>query len=411
MKNLLQKEWRLILFGFVMTFWSAPGQTFFIALFSGELRRELGLGHGDFGLLYSLATLLSAVVIIWSGALIDRVDLRRFSLTIIVGLALGCAAFSISHSTLALVISLFLLRHFGQGLMFLSASTTVVRYLQADHGKANAISSMGYSLSEAVMPKLLVITIALVGWRLTWQAAATVLLFVVAPATIYLMKNHHQRHRRFLDELYEQTSVPSPATRRQWQRSQVLRDPRFYLFLPSLMAQTILFTGFIFHQVHLVDSKGWELSDWTAYFALYAGVAITMKFASGYLVDRFSATGLLPLHTLPLGIAMFLLAGSDEAWVAPVFLMLLALTSGMQATLTTPFLAEQYGNRHLGAIKSMLSAVSVFMSALSPFAMGWMIDHGITLSQQARVAAVYTLIAIAMAGVGYLLSPRSSRPG
>ena len=89
MLTLIRNEWRLLLFGFLMTFWSSPGQTFLISLFSGEIRSELALSDGEFAGIYSLATLSSAVVVIWSGSLVDRIDLKKLSLTIVLGLQ-GC---------------------------------------------------------------------------------------------------------------------------------------------------------------------------------------------------------------------------------------------------------------------------------------------------------------------------------
>jgi hypothetical protein len=58
--KLIRAEWQLLLFGFLMTFWSSPGQTFLISLFSGEIRAELSLSDGEFAAIYSLATLASA---------------------------------------------------------------------------------------------------------------------------------------------------------------------------------------------------------------------------------------------------------------------------------------------------------------------------------------------------------------
>lgn len=403
MFDLLRREWRLIAFGVLMTFASAPGQTFFISLFSGELRQALNISHGQFGAYYSLGTLMSAVVVVWSGALIDRVDLRKFALSIIIGLTVGCFAVSLKAGAVALVLSIFLLRHFGQGLMFLTASTTVVRYLDADKGKANAVSSMGYSLSEAVMPKLVVIMLAVFGWQVSWRMTALGLLLLVLPLTYWLLRGHALRHERYVSEL-NQPADARQFVRRQWRRSEVLRDSRFYLFVPNIMAQTLLFTGFIFHQVHLVESKGWSLSLWTTYFAVYAGVAIVMKFVTGFLVDRFSATALVPLHTVPLLISLWLLSSSSATWVALAFLVLLAISAGLQNTISTPFLAEQYGNQFLGSIKSMMSAVMVFVSALSPAAMGWMIDRGVTLEQQARFGVFYTAFTIVLALIGWRVS-------
>ena len=229
MLALLKAEWRLILFGVLMTFASAPGQTFFISLFSGELRSNLGISHGEFGAIYSMGTLLSAAVVIWSGALIDKVDLRRFSIVIVLGLVMGCLAISFSQGAVALVLAIFLLRHFGQGLMFLTASTTVVRYIDANKGKANALSGMGYSLSEALMPKVVVLMLVAFGWRLSWQITAIVLAVVVLPATYWLLHSHAVRHDDYLEELHSSSNQPE-FVRRQWRRSDVLKDSRFYLF-------------------------------------------------------------------------------------------------------------------------------------------------------------------------------------
>ena len=47
--DFMRVEWRFLLFGVAMAFCSSLGQTFFISLFSSEIRSELGLSHGAFG--------------------------------------------------------------------------------------------------------------------------------------------------------------------------------------------------------------------------------------------------------------------------------------------------------------------------------------------------------------------------
>ncbi|MEM7564653.1 MAG: MFS transporter, partial [Pseudomonadota bacterium] len=182
MLSLIRNEWQLLLFGFLMTFWSSPGQTFLISLFSGELRAELGFSDGEFAAIYSAATLLSAIVMVWSGALADRIDLKKLSIFTVVGLAIGCGMMSLVAGAISLFISLFLLRQLGQGLMYLISSTAMVRYIDAHKGKANAIASMGYTVAEAVMPGLLVLLLLWVGWRHSWQIAGLVVLIVMVPA-------------------------------------------------------------------------------------------------------------------------------------------------------------------------------------------------------------------------------------
>ena len=275
MLSLLKAEWRLLGFGFLMTFWSAPGQTFLISLFSGEIRNDLQLSDGEFASIYSLATLTSAGVMIWSGSLLDRIDLKIFSLTVICMLAIGCGSLSMAEGTITLFISIFLIRQFGQGLMTMTSSTTVVRYIKHHRGKSSALAGMGYAIAEASMPIALVALIALYGWRNTWQIIAITLCILMIPAVLLLLSQHKNRHASYLKQFDEESS--NSPTEKQWSRREVIRDKWFYLFMPGLMSQPLMFTGFIFHQVHLVDEKNWSLTHWAALFSIYALVSVATK--------------------------------------------------------------------------------------------------------------------------------------
>ena len=66
-------------------FWSSLGQTFFISLFSAEIRADLGLSHGAFGSYYALATTLSALTLFWLGKLADTISVPRLSVMTLAG--------------------------------------------------------------------------------------------------------------------------------------------------------------------------------------------------------------------------------------------------------------------------------------------------------------------------------------
>jgi MFS family permease len=399
--KLIRAEWQLLLFGFLMTFWSSPGQTFLISLFSGEIRAELSLSDGEFAAIYSLATLASAasaIVMIWSGALIDRMDLKRLSIAIVLGLAIGCGMMSFSNSIFTLLVSLFLLRQLGQGLMFIISSTAMVRYLDEHKGKASALASMGYAVAEAVMPSMLVALLLWVGWRQSWQIAGLLLVTFMVPAILYLLRGHSQRHETYLSHLASEATGDTRVYRkRQWTRAEVVRDRYFYLFAPGLMSQPLMFTGFIFHQVHLVESKGWPLLGWAALFSLYAVVSVAAKLVTGPLIDRYGAIRMVPLVALPMGIGLIILAlGSSLLW-GGVFLVLTGITVGFQSTVTAPFWSEMYGNQHLGAIKSLGAAAMVFCTAVSPIVIGWQIDVGTSMDTLAAAAALYIFLTSGLA--------------
>ena len=381
-----------------MAFWSSPGQTFLISLFSGEIRNELALSDGEFAGIYSLATLMSAIVMLWTGSLVDRIDLKKLSIAVVFGLAIGCYMMSFSSGFFTLLASLFLLRQLGQGLMFIISSTAMVRYLDEHKGKASALGSMGYAVAEAVMPSMLVALLLWVGWRQSWQIAGLLLVAFMVPATLYLLRGHRRRHDNYLSQFSrEATDGARVYRRRQWTRAEVIRDKYFYLFAPGLMSQPLMFTGFIFHQVHLVESKGWPLIGWAALFSLYAVVSVVTKLITGPLIDRYGAIRMIPLLALPMGIGLIILAFASSLIWAGVFLVLTGVTVGFQSTVTAPFWSEMYGNQHLGAIKSLGAAAMVFCTAVSPIVIGWQIDSGTSMDTLAIAAAIYIFLTSGLA--------------
>ena len=62
-------------FGFLFTFLSSFGQSFFLGLFNTCIRYELSITHGQFGSIYASATLLSSFILVWIGKKIDDVNL------------------------------------------------------------------------------------------------------------------------------------------------------------------------------------------------------------------------------------------------------------------------------------------------------------------------------------------------
>jgi MFS family permease len=74
-----------------------------------------------------------------------------------------------------------------------------------------------------------------------------------------------------------------------------------------------------------------------------------------------------------------------------VFMFLLGSSYGVSGAVFGAIWPEVYGTRHLGAIRSLVSAAMVFASALGPGMTGWLIDRGIGFESQLLIMAVYCL--------------------
>ena len=75
----IRQQYPILSFALILTFAGSFGQTFFISLYGGAIRETFALTNTTYGLYYSCATLLSSLVLVKAGALIDRYPMRNLA--------------------------------------------------------------------------------------------------------------------------------------------------------------------------------------------------------------------------------------------------------------------------------------------------------------------------------------------
>ena len=203
-----------------MTATAGFGNSFFIGLFGDHIRHALAISHGEFGLLYMAASVLCGLSIPVAGKYIDHMALSVNAALACLMLAAGGILLSLSGSMAVLLAALFMIRLGGPGMVSHIAVTSMGYYFSGYRGRAVGISLLGQPLSEAVLPAFAVASIALIGWRETWIAAAGTVLLVCLPAAIWLSRDLPIKSggRSPLDN--DHSDLPSD---RSWTRHQVLR--------------------------------------------------------------------------------------------------------------------------------------------------------------------------------------------
>ena len=398
---------RLLWFGFTIGLASTFGQTFFIGLFGPVLRNEFNLSHTSWGFIYLVGTLASALLLPFTGRRIDTMDLRLFTTLACVLMIFAGLFTSIVNGPVMLAIAIFLLRQSGQGLMSHISMASMARYFEAGRGRALAIATMGFAAGEALLPVGTVFVIALIGWRWTYVGVAVVVTVVLIPLVYWLLEGHDKRHREHVQYLASRAAGTRESIR-SWTHEEVVRDKRFYLLLPGLLAPSIIGTALFFHHLTIADVKGWSHTWVTSNYALYAVVITTVALLSGPLVDRFRAIRMVYFVIPPLIMSMLVLATFDTPWIVPVYLTLLGFNSAFYFTVITSLWAEIYGVGHIGAIKSMVTALSVVGSALGPVGMGWMMNAGFSVGAICITCAVFAFIGWILTAVALNIAPQRS---
>jgi MFS family permease len=371
---------RFLAFGIAAIFFASSGQTFFISIFGGEFRREFGLTNGDFGFIYMIATIASAFSLIALGRLIDRIDLRLYT-ALICGAMTGAIFFISSTKTvLILGLSFYFLRLMGQGLMVHIAITSMGRYFFKRRGTAISIITFGDTLGLTIYPLIGVALIGWIGWRDSWLTLGFIYLIALIPLMLWLLKGQSERHKNYEVRLQETSKLKGP-TSTHYSIRLILKELRFYLMIPAILAPSFLMTGLIFHQVKIVEIKGWSMLIFTNGFIGLATASFLTSLLLGPLIDRWRAINFLPFILLPLSLGLLILNIFDADYIGFIYLICLGGSLGATFTVAEAIWPELYGTTHLGAIKSFTGALTVFSSALAPWVFGLLFDMGIGIHE------------------------------
>ena len=370
--------------GFLLTFLSTTGQTIFIGVSAGHVRTEYGLSNGGWGAVYMVGTLGSALTLSYLGQIIDRWTVRKVVIFVLFMLALAATLMSLSAHIVTLILAIYLLRLFGQGMATHTAYTATARWFSAQRGKALSLVVVGHNVGDAVYANTFVWLALAIGWRNGWLVAAS-LLVVMIPLLATLTSV--SRAPRSSDP------VPRIVDARDWTRAEVLRDPLFYLTLLGYMAPGFIATVAMFHQVYLIELRGWSMEVFASAFVVWAVVNSTFTLISGHLIDRFSGLALLPFVLIPLGCAALLLGLASAPWVPFAFMALIGMANGLSTTLFGAVWPEIYGLKHLGSIRALLVAWGVFATALGPGLTGYLIDIGVPYPGQLIAMGLYCFAA------------------
>jgi MFS family permease len=393
MYNFIINNLRWLTAGALLTFLSSFGQTYFISIFSGEIRNTFNLSHGDWGSIYGFGTFASAIVMIWAGGLTDIMRVRKLGPIVLSALAASCLFMAFNPLVILLPVVIFCLRLTGQGMSTHISAVAMSRWFVSNRGKALSVANLGFSIGEALIPILLVSALVYFAWQEIWIIAALITLLAI-PILIWLLRQ--ERSPQSIDTEDQSLGMNN----RHWNRKQTLFHPLFWFMMPAFIGQSAFNTAFFFLQVHFSEIKGWDHFNLVAMFPVYTGVAITTMILSGVLLDKFGTAKLIPFFQLPMIVAFLLFAYGDTLLMTLIGFIFLGITSGANTTLPNAFWAEFFGTKYLGTIKAAAAAAMVLGSAIGPAITGLLLDFDISLDIQYVGISIFFAFSSALMLIG-----------
>ena len=381
---------KVILFGFIFTFFSSFGQSYFLGLFNSSIREALSISHGQFGSIYASATLLSSFVLIWVGKKIDDINIFKFAFFVIILLSLSCFFFSKISSITILFIAIFLMRFSGQGMMSHTATTTISRYFTKSRGKALSTSWFGLSTAEFILPVLIIYLLTVYDWRNIWIYISVLIILLLPIASFILLKNLNFESREQDNRNSKKIII------KNWKRIEVLKDYRFYILCANMLAMPWIATGTFVYQSFILTSKGWGPYVIAQSFMVYSVLSVLTLFIAGFLIDKFTSRKILIYMHIPLLFSVFVIIYFNHSLTSFLFLGLIGVSNGLANVLGSSTWAEIYGVKHIGSIKALTTALMVFATAFGTALFGILIDKGFSIEQIAMISGVYIFTALIM---------------
>ena len=385
-KNLSLK---VIVFGFIFTFFSSFGQSFFLGLFNPSIQKELLISHGQFGSVYAIATLLSSFLLIWVGKKIDDMSILKFSILVVLLLSISCFIFSKITSITYLFFAIFLMRFSGQGLMSHTATTTISRFFTKSRGKALSTGWFGLSSAEFILPVLMIYLISIMHWKHIWIYISILIIVILPFVSFFLIREIKLDSRESTTKNLRKNNYI-----KQWKRSEVLKDYRFYIISANMLAMPWIATGVFVFQSFILSSKNWGPYIIAQSFMVYSILSVLTLFLSGFLIDKFTSRKIIVFMNIPLLLAALVLYKFNSPISSFIFLGLIGISNGFANVLGSSTWAEIYGVRYIGSIKALTTAMMVFATAFGTALFGTLIDFGLSIEDISLISITYISIAI-----------------
>jgi MFS family permease len=366
-----------------MSFFSGFGQTFLLSLYVPSIEQLLDISNTEFGSIYAVATIGSALTLPYIGGYFDKINTRHYSLFVIAGLVAALFLLSFSYHVLTVILAFFGLRLFGQGLMSHTSIASMARYFDAHRGKAIGVANLGHPVGEAILPVIIAVSISYVGWRGTLQLSALTSIIILVPLVLFLLNRSAIRIRAYRMRAHSTHTYYANV-----KTLDVFKQKKFWIISPVVFAVGFINTALFFFQLKLGQARGWHPEWVAASIAAFAFAGAVGMLVMGSLVDRFTAKKMFPFHMIFYLIGLLALIFFEHRIVYPIALTFFGLGHGTGNTLKDAMLAEIYGTDIIGKIRSLFITVMVLSTALGPVIFGVLLDLNVSYS------AIFTYVLI-----------------
>ncbi|MUK89258.1 MFS transporter [Ornithinibacillus sp. L9] len=350
----------------------------FNSAFIDQYINDFGWSRSQVSGIYSAATLIAGLIMMFVGRSIDKYGQRAMMVTIGTLFALACFFNSMVSSIWMLAIGFFLVRLLGQGSMSLIPNTLVAQWFEKKRGVAFSIMTLGSFASAMMFPIVNTWMIETWDWRFAWQVWGVLLLVIFVPAALLVVRNKPEDVGLEPDGFVvknEGKNQPIMATKlleaeQDWTLSEARKTKAFWAILICVGIPAMVNTGITFHIISIFGSNQLSPEISAIVLSLMAVVGIPMSFVSGFITDKIQTNYLLVVIFLIEIVLLLMLLITNNILMAILFGTLWGIANGLERIGLNVIWPNYFGRKYIGSINGVGVTMGVIGSSLGPLPFG-----------------------------------------
>ncbi len=357
-----------------------------------------GLSIGSVSTAFTVSAILSAVVSVFVGPLIDRYGPRPVMALGAIMMAAGIALIG-QVQTLSHVYGAFVLSGLGNACLSVTAITAAISpWFEKHQGRAMSSAMLGASIGGMTSTPVLIFGVEKIGFPATQLWGAAALLAIVLPLALFVLKKNPAELGLYPDgEAPGAKAVQAPP--RSFSRAEAIKTTGFITLVFAFSLGLGVQVGFLTHHVNLsvplLGAGGAALIVSITAIAAFLGRVALARWADQ--VDlRVTAAAVLCVAAISLEV----IAAVPLAWALIGASVVYGLTTGNVTTLSPIIVRREFGAAAFGAINGVAWMIIGIACALGPVLFGWLYDWFGGYSVALHIAAALDLIAAVAVYVG-----------
>ncbi len=335
-----------------------PGRTYGLGLIASPLMREFGISELQFGAMNFAASILGAMFALPTGFMIDRFGVRRTNVLILIALAASTFFMGVSSGMLTLMVSLILVRGFGQSALSVASMSIISKWFHERIGLAMGVFAV--LLTFGFIGSVLAVggLVEAIGWRPAWNFLA---LAIVSIIPILVLAVRERPREQAAVSFY--TSIDRESFNALLP---ILKLPSFWAIALGSAFFNLVFSSITLLNEAILEEMGFLASDAVKLMAVLTGVGLVSNLITGSFISRRNLGTFLGAALLVQAVALFLFPGIKTATSLFVYGGAMGFVGGQITVVFFTAWRTVFGREHVGGVQGVAQVLTVLASALGP---------------------------------------------